>query len=269
MSRNRVNTISARELSADAPSVAMRRSPNGLFVDFHLMGEMLRRKAQWRDREDAEAAWRLFLTSKGYNDDLWRLDNDGGDSAESLASDAWHLANVTGLVMETGLTDAGHRIANGSSDLIETLAQGLSRYLVGQGGTAIVALLQAGAATLAESDHPWVRFCPGLLPLEMGAIVHWACIDTRKCRELLDNLVIWRDVAMHHHGWPNPKNTKAENAATHYDATVDFYLSHPWLAERTPMSFGEEFAMVKLLDYCGLLEEKSLGTFMPYLVPPD
>ena len=268
MSHIPVNTGPTGSPLAVGPSVAMRRSPNGAFVDFHLLPVLLRRAAACESRERTVAEWALLMGRLNCSTRFQEHDGAPAD-LDLLASDTWRLASLSGLLSESGRTEAGRRVADAEDDAAAALADGISKYLVGQGGAQIVPLLQMGAGELSGTDHVWARFCSGLLPIEMGAIVHWACIDTRKCRELLDNLVTWRDVAMHRHGWPNPKNTKAENAATHYDATVDFYLSHPWLAERTPMSFGEEFAMVKLLDYCGLLEEKSLGTFMPYLVPPD
>ena len=36
-------------------------------------------------------------------------------------------------------------------------------------------------------------------------------------------------------------------------AESEFYLEHPDLRERVPLTFGEEFALVRLLGYCGFV----------------
>ena len=258
-----------RPLDAIAPptSVALRRGPGGFFVDFDLLPALLRRADRLNGREEAQADWSTFLTETGYNSDFLDLGDDGPHAASRIASDAWRLASLTGLLTDGGLTEAGRWIVNGQDDLTATLAEGIGKHLVGRGRTEIVPLLQAGAARLGETDHVWARLCPGLLPVEMGSIVHWACVNERKCSNLMDSLATWRDVAMHRRGEPDARLSESENAGIHFDTVVDFYLSHPWLAERTPMPYGEELAMARLMDFAGLLVEKPLGRFMCYLAP--
>ena len=256
-----------RPLDAISPptSVALRRGPGGFFVDFDLLPALLRRADRLNGREEVQEDWSAYLTETGYNCDFLALTDDRPHVARAIASDAWRLASLTGLLTDGGLTEAGRRVADGQDDLAATLGEGIGKYLVGRGGTEIVPLLKAGAAALGETDHVWARLCPGLLPVEMGSIVHWACVNERKCSDLMDNLVIWRDAAMHRRGEPDSRLSQSENAVVHYDTVVDFYLSHPWLAERTPMPYGEELAMARLMDFAGLLVEKPLGRFMCYL----
>ena len=267
MSSASAGTAGSIETFEQHPTIALRRGPSGFFVDFDLLPALLRRVGRLNGREEAQADWSEFLTETGYNNDFLDLGDDSPHGSSGIASDAWRLANLTGLLTDGGLTEAGRRVADGQDDLVTTLAEGIGKFLVGRVRTEIVPLLQSGAATLAETDHIWARLCPGLLPIEMGAITHWACVSERKCSNVMDNLVTWRDVAMHRRGGPDPRPNDHENAVVHYDAVVDFYLSHPWLAERTPMSYGEELAMAKLMDFAGILIERPLGRFMSYLTP--
>ena len=57
---------------------------------------------------------------------------------------------------------------------------------------------------------------------------------------------------MHRVGPPNPNAPDGENAERHFERVSEFYLEHPDLCERVPLTFGEEFALVRLLGYCGL-----------------
>ena len=58
---------------------------------------------------------------------------------------------------------------------------------------------------------------------------------------------------MHPYEPPSPEAPRGHNAPLHFDTVSAFYLSHPWLAERSPMSWAEELATCRLLAYCGLL----------------
>lgn len=248
-------------------AVAMRRSPNGHFVDFSMLPLLLRRAKRLTGREAMQDCWAEHFRRKGFDSECQRL--DGSADAGRAASDAWRLANFCSLLGEDGLTGSGRQLAARKIDLAETLSNRVRRSLVGQDGQSIVVPLLAGAATLAETDHPWARFCPGLLTIEMSAIAYWACINGRKCDRLLKELVTWRDVAMHRYGKPDPRLSAQEGAAIHFKAMGDFYLQHEWLAERVPMGYGEEFAMAKLLAFAGLLKAKWLGGNRLCLVPPD
>ena len=249
------------------PAVAMRRSLNGIFVDFDLLPDLLRLMEGLDTRQQVENAWVSYLGEAGCNSDYVENDHSGVADLTQIASGAWRLAETCGLMSSVGLTSTGLRVASGRNNVVEALAQGIRESLIGQGGTKIVPLLQRSAGELCATDHMWAKFCPGLLPIEMGAIVHWACVNEQRCRSLMTDLVTWRDVAMHSRGEPDPRLGDEANMATHYEAVVGFYLSQPRLAERTPMHFSEEVAMVKLLDFAGLLKEMRLGEMISCLVP--
>ena len=104
----------------------------------------------------------------------------------------------------------------------------------------------------------WARECPGLIPAEVGAIVHWACVDLRHATELVDNIVSWRDAAMHRYEAPDPGAPAGVNTELHVDVVTDFYLEHPWLGETVSMSTGEEMATYMLRRCCGLSRGNSI-----------
>ena len=58
--------------------------------------------------------------------------------------------------------------------------------MIGDDGIDIVPLLQQGATILAETEHVGARCCPGLLPVEMEAIVYCAYVSVPRSRKLLD-----------------------------------------------------------------------------------
>ena len=51
----------------------------------------------------------------------------------------------------------------------------------------------------------------------------------------------------------------------HYERISEFYLEHPWLAGKVPLSYGEELALARLLAWCGLLREIAPGPGALYL----
>ena len=65
---------------------------------------------------------------------------------------------------------------------------------------------------------------------------------------------------MHRVGPPDPDALAWANAERHFDRIVEFYLEHPDLGERVPLSFGEELALARkrankaILDFWRLLE---------------
>ena len=62
---------------------------------------------------------------------------------------------------------------------------------------------------------------------------------------------------MHRIGRPNPNAPTGVNAKRHFERVSEFHLEHPDLRERVPLTFGEEFALVRLFGYCGLLREEA------------
>ena len=151
--------------------------------------------------------------------------------------------------------------------LASILAPRVERCLRGQGDVPIVDLLRRAAADLEKTTNLWARECPGLIPVEVGAIVHWACINRRRAEELVKTIVSWRDVAMHRYPTPDPSDKVGAAAAQlHFDRVSEFYLEHPWLGEKVPWSFGEELAMSRLLSWCGLMVERPLSKGVTCLI---
>ena len=155
-----------------------------------------------------------------------------------------------------------------TADIEGTLAVGVRDCMIGQDGIEIVPLLQRGASIQAKINHVWARSCPGLLPVEMEAIVYWACVASPRCLKLLDELILLRDLAMHQRREPPDRRVRnTVNAEIHEEGVTNLYLTHRDLAEDTPMPYGGTLAMTRLLDFTGLLHTRHRG-YLVYLIPP-
>ena len=130
----------------------------------------------------------------------------------------------------------------------------------------IIPLLRRAAERLTASTNLWVRECPGLVPVEVGAIVYWACVDSPRAHTLVRDIEINRDVAMHRVGPLNPDAPAGANVERHFDRILEFYLEHPDLGQGVPLSFGEEPTLARLLGYCGLFRGHAIGPGMFCLV---
>ena len=248
------------------PSVASRRGLSGLFVDFDLLPELLQIAAAGDgSREGVTSDWSARLERGGFTDA--DIDPEDGPErisvADSVAADAWRFAERMALLDSAGLTPEGRRLVSlaGSRDLptarhamVQVLAKGVTRQLRGQGGVEVLPFLHRGAGALTATDNLWARQCPGLLPVEVSSLIHWANVEVARAEKLLSNLVTWRDVAMHPYEAPQTDVEPGANSAHHFDVVSAFYLSQPWLGERVPISFAEELATCRLLSYCGLLQ---------------
>lgn len=135
------------------------------------------------------------------------------------------------------------------------LAMHVEPRLRGEGNAPILPLLRRAAVSLAETQNLWARECPGLLPCEVSAIVHWACLDIQRANELIDDIVSWRDSAMRRSQVPDPDAAPGVNAQLHAEKVAEFYGEHPWLGRNASMSLAAEVAFCKLLVYCDLLLE--------------
>ena len=233
-------------------------------------------------------SWLSFLSQRECNLEHM-LDEDmpaHDDIPNYLVKDAWHLARQLQLVSEQGLTSAGQHIADlagfpllvRDSDapfnvdmtgistsgqftirfqvrLANILAQQLRTCYRGQDDLDITSLLQRGADLLADTEHVWAAYCPGLLLVEFEALIHLACTDSEQAVQLCDDLVVHRDVAMHPYGMPSPDVPPMQNLVDHADAVAVFYLNDLQLVEDSGPGLSVSRATAMLFTFCGLLTE--------------
>ena len=252
------------------PTLALRGGLSGLFVDFGQLPDLLADPGQSPgERGEAIPRWAAFLEAAGF--DVRAIDPHEHPvpqpPAVLAAEGAWRLAERLGFAVAEDLTDAGRQVAASATldpsrrreAMAPVLAQGVEAALRGQDGLPIIPLLRRAAQTLAMSTNLWVRTCPGLVSVEVGAIVYWACVDARRAQNILRDIEINRDVAMHRVGLPDPNFSIRVNLERHFDRVLEFYADHPDLGARAPLSFGEELALVRLLGYCGLFRQRTLA----------
>ena len=253
--------------------IAFRGGPSGVFVDFDLLPALMAGAAHTGARERTIEVWTIHLETIGL--ETRHIDPDCVQESLSLAamlaSDAWRFAERMGLIDADGPTARGVQVAmliecderHREERLRKVLREGLEANLLGRGGVSILDMLRTAANTLWTSENLWARTCPGLLPIEVGAIVHWARTNPSRAIELVEKIETWRDVAMHSvHRPPSSTASREANAERHFDAVLKFYLEHHWLAEDVPSSFAEDRALAKLLGYSGLFEERDIGSGM-------
>ena len=228
---------------------------------------LLHRTHRLRGKDAIQRNWAEFLKQTDHDDRYQALEVQSPSVART-AVHAWRLATLTGLLAQDGLTELGHRVVDRAADVEDALAVGVRDCMIGQDGIEIVPLLQRGATILARTNHVWARCCPGLLPIEMEAIVYWACAAAPRCLKLLDELILLRDAAMHQRREPpDSRVSKTENAEIHEEGVTNLYLTHRDLAEDTPMLYGGTLAMTRLLDFTGLLHARDIGGYLVYLRP--
>ena len=248
------------------PTLALRGGLCGEFVGFGLLPALV---SELNPESDGPAVsrWADLLDARGF--DSRHIDPDDGRSASAIAAEgAWRLANRIGLVRDGQATEAGQAVARlagidaeaRQAALAPLLRPGVEAALAGQGGKPILPLLERAAQILATSTNLWVRVCPALMPIEVGAIVHWACIDFRHAETLVKDIEINRDVAMHRGGPPDPDVSIEANRERHFERVMELYMDQPGLGGRVPFSFGEELAMATLLGFCNLLRTVTAGS---------
>ena len=233
-------------------------------------------------------SWHEFLSETACN--LEHLPDEdmpeSADVATYLVRDAWHLVRQLKLVSDDGLTSAGYKIADlhdsslsihdsessyevdlspiprlspyvSGHDVVlhELLGQQLSACYRGQDDLNMVGLLQRGARLLADSKHIWAAYCPGLLLVEFEALIDLAFIDSARALQLCDDLVVYRDAAMHPYGMPSPDVEPMRNRVDHADAVALFYLNDLELIEDSGPGLSVSRATAILLTFCGLLQE--------------
>ena len=257
--------------SAAVPTLALRGGLCGEFVDFGLLPALVS-ELNRASGDEPLTRWAALLDEVGF--DFRHIDHDGGRPASAIAAEgAWRLASRVGLVRDGRPTDAGQAVAALVRVDAETMQEALAPLirsdveaaLAGHAGKPIIPLLTRAAQALAASTNLWVRVCPALMPVEVGAIVHWACIDFGHAETLVGDIGINRDVAMHRGGPPNPDAPRRANLERHFERVMELYMAQPRLGGQVPFSFGEELAVVRLIGYCGLLREVEVEAGCPCL----
>ena len=270
------------------------------FAEFELLPDLLARTSVPGPRESPDRSvagyaaprrideavaletWTEFLAGAGANMDHAETEDLplDGSTEGYLAEDAWRLAKRLGWVTPRGLGPAGRRLANIAErplmrrtradlmTLLDTVAGSVQDGYVGGEGLEVVPLLQQGARRLAETDHIWASYVPGLLLVEFEALIYWSFARPAQAVRLCENLVAYRDTAMHRYDTPSPDVDPDDNLLLHADATARLYLETEELGGRTNLSLTEVRATSMLLTFAGLLEEHALGP-VNYLLAPS
>ena len=263
-------TPSTGENSRGSP-LALLGGLSGLFVEFDQLPYLLASLRRRSRGPQGIPLWMNFLhggrarrkdAGLDWIDDLSPFSSDYAPDLRLSAEGAWELAERVGFIESGRLTESGRKVAafvdldldpaDSRLLLVPMLAKGVESALVGQGGVPIVPLLRRAVQHLSDTKRPWARLCPGLLPVEVATIAHWARTDVRYAGHLVRDIELNRDLAMHEEGPPNEKD--GEDAEYHYDRTTESYLERPDLLGRVSVSRGEELASARLLVYCGLFE---------------
>lgn len=200
---------------------------------------------------------------------------------ELLAQDAWQLAERLKLVWDGRRTRTGDRLASiarrpwderemaDHRTVVRTVAQSVRENYVGGDGLEVVPFLQEAAQVLADTDHVWARHCPGLLLVEFDALIYWAFESPAHAIRLRDDLVIYRDVAMHRYRMPPPADGDPDDIQiVHEDETIRLYSETEELGARTDLTLTEVRSTAGLLVFAELLEQP-LWTAATYLSPPQ
>ena len=196
----------------EAPAIARRGGPSGSFADFDLIPLLLIRAKDTGDRDATIKDWTSHLAEVGFESTHIEQDDANTPLAPRVAADAWRFSERIGLLDVDGLTRTGREIASLAFEdmprclqaLVPILAQGVEGELRGRGGFDTLGRLREAAGKLAQTTNLWVRVIPGLLPIEIGAIVQWARVEPSRAIDLVDNIESWRDVPMHKAGGPRP-----------------------------------------------------------------
>ena len=261
---------------AGAP-VAMRGGPSGIFVDFDLLPDLLGNASggaigDGRGVVGASDSGGVRERTPRCGRDARRSGRGGSDGGRRVA-----LRRTYGTHWPRR-TDRRRDVARrrwpdwtgsaGAKLLCRCSPRVWTPICADRGGISIVDLLCRAAQSLVETDRVWARQCPGLTPVEIGAIAHWARVNPPRADKLVTDIVSWRGVAMHRYQGPDPSADVGSYASLHYERISEFYLEHPWLAGKVPLSLGEELALARLLGWCWLLRRRRGSLPLLVLVPP-
>ena len=270
------------------------------FIEFELLPDLLERApgrdlrrgpdsddfAGFRPTGSVEAPiqlWTDYMSTTGANmDHVEEGDLPAGvPAAAVLAQDAWVLAERLQLLWTEGRTMTGDRLARIAQrpwrhrsmadhrTVVRTVAQSIRDHYVGADGLEMVPFLQEAAQILANTDHVWARHCPGLLLIEFEALIYWGFENPEYALRLRDDLVTYRDHAMHRYrAAPPDDGDPADIQLVHEAATTELYVETEALAARTDLTVTEVRSTAILLTFAELLEE-SLLTPTSYLTGPE
>ena len=152
-------------------------------------------------------------------------------SLDEAVAGARQLCERVGLIKKDPLTDSGRGGAELTRLDRETrlnllapiLATGVESALVGQDDAPLVPLLRDAARRTSNASSPWAQQLPGLLPVGVAAIIHWACLDIERAHALIRDFEDYRDLAMQGEAPPDEGGISAELT---YDDTTEFYREH-------------------------------------------
>ena len=256
-------------------STALQGGLSGLFVEFdhlpYLLANLDRPGRSGPDWPQVLHGIRAWMDELGVEwiDDLPDYPAVLMPSLEAAAEGARQLCERVGFIEAGAMTDSGRKVAalmelgrdTHRQLLAPILATGVESALVGQEGASLVHLLRGAAQRISDARSPWAQQCPGLLPVEVAAIGHWACIDIQRAHALARDIEINRDLAMAEEESPSdPEEADAEHT---YEATTQFYMEHRDLLGPVSVGRGEILAPARLLAYCGLFE--GTPVYAPYM----
>ena len=229
-------------------------------------------------------AWIRLLADTAFNMDHVE-DRDlpvDADLPTLMAHDVLRTSAWLDLFEGDELTDAGTRIAQVASveqaertEAVWKPAQDLLGAQIracyrGADDRSVVALLEAAARVLEQDTNEWTqRFCPGLLLVEIEALLYLAFADPARAHALLEEMVANRSEAMRDIGPPLADYGHMVNTVLHADRVCDFYMAaRPEFFNAEILSLTATQATTLLLVFSGLLESPMPASPVQYLVVP-
>ena len=215
-----------------------------VLAEFWLLPDLL---ALAEPGDSPPASWADLLARQGYTidhieDDDVQSDPDDPDPdlAPIMSDDTWRLARWLELIGPNGLTAEGRAVASVADYASESrteyvwrpvedvIANQITRFYLGANGRPIADLLLAGARTLWDArNHEWVSLAPGLLLVEIEALLYLAFADPQRAVDLSGRLAQNRAEAMRGAAPPLPginASVRLVNMAVHADSVARYYL---------------------------------------------
>ena len=128
------------------------------------------------------------------------------DVLSQVAKDAWRLFEWLELVYTDVVTETGHYISMGAGKypydsswghgIARELRKKIRKCYLGSGGLILADVAQEGAGILEQCEDAWINWCPGLLQVELEAILYSGSTDKSRAETLVRKLVANRRDAM-------------------------------------------------------------------------